>query len=165
MYTRLASLHFRRLLWGKWPSLSTQFTCRHRGSLSVPPVWWRASLFLLLGGIVSLSQLYDQVATLNGHRIKATSLKKSLHTRKSIKCTHPHRQPVLWQDPFTLDTAVLSLGKAGVKLCCLVQHVTHNLRSTVKATDLIRYYLLLMSSDCLESIQIIIHQAVYQHKT
>lgn len=52
------------------------------------------ALCLLRGGcwIVSLSQLYDQVAAVNGHRIKATSLKtkEKDYTDRSIMCEHPH---------------------------------------------------------------------------
>lgn len=115
MYTCLAPLHFRRLLKGQWPSLSSQFTYRHRGSLSRTLRGAERVVCLLLEGIVSLSRLSDQVAALNGHRIKATSLGKRvyIHTHTHIYiqtpdalfiCTHPHAftRPVLWQDPFTV---------------------------------------------------------------
>lgn len=50
------------------------------------------SVRLLLEGIVSLSQLSHQVAAVNGHRIKATSLGKRVnaHIYRSAETQHTH---------------------------------------------------------------------------
>lgn len=50
-----------------------------RVSLSLSLRCAEGALCLLQQGIVSLSQLSDQVATVNGHGIKATSLKKRVY--------------------------------------------------------------------------------------
>ena len=120
------------------------------------------SVCLLLEGIVSLSLLSHQVAALNGHRIKATSLGKRVHThiyrgaetQHTFSCahtptptpthTHTHTQPISWQDLFTLETVTLSLGKAGVKPSCLVQRDTRRQTSTVRPKD---FYLLWSITD------------------
>lgn len=82
-YRSLAYFHFRQNGDGQWPPptpLTPVYMQTEKVSLILTGVLKRFCVCRLVEGIVSLSQLSHQGAVLNGHRIKATSLRKQVNT-------------------------------------------------------------------------------------
>lgn len=91
-------------------------------SLILTGVLKRFCVCRLVEGIVSLSQLSHQGAVLNGHRIKATSLRNRVNTH-----LHEFGHTTLFSSKHTLFFPLWILELPGVQQRCRVQPNKHNI--------------------------------------